>query len=108
MLRGLPGRDHLVNIRHNVHDELDADWLCQSVVRRGISPVVDAGLTFDLLVRARELPAAIDLVRRFPEGRFVLDHMAKPPIASGFSSGRHLQKSLAAETSPETLHQTFR
>jgi L-fuconolactonase len=86
MLRGLPGGDHLVGIRHNVHDELDADWLCQSIVRRGISAVVDAGLTFDLLVRARELHAAIDLVRRFPEGRFVLDHMAKPPIASGFSS----------------------
>ena len=86
MLRGLPGGDRLVGIRHNVHDEPDADWLCQSIVRRGVSAVVDAGLTFDLLVRTRELPAAIDLVRRFPDGRFVLDHMAKPPIASGFSS----------------------
>jgi L-fuconolactonase len=84
-LRARPGGGRLVGIRHNVHDEPDADWLRRPTVRRGVSAVVDAGLTFDLLVRARELPAAIDLVRRFPEGRFVLDHMAKPPIASGFS-----------------------
>jgi L-fuconolactonase len=85
MLRALPGGDRLVGIRHNVHDEPDADWLRRPTVRRGVGAVVDAGLAFDLLVRARELSAAIDLVRRFPEGRFVLDHLAKPPIASGFS-----------------------
>lgn len=84
-LRALSGGGRLVGIRHNVHDEPDADWLRRPTVRRGVGAVVDAGLTFDLLVRARELPAAIDLVRRFPEGRFVLDHMAKPPVASGFS-----------------------
>lgn len=81
-LRALPGGDHLVGIRHNVHDEADADWLRRPVVRRGIGAVLDAGLTFDLLVRTRELPAAIDLVQKSPAGRFVLDHMAKPPIAS--------------------------
>jgi len=85
-LRLLPGGDKLVGIRHNVHDEADAEWLRRSAVQRGVSAVFEAGLTFDLLVRARELPAAIDLVGLFPNGRFVLDHMAKPPIASGFSS----------------------
>ena len=84
-LRALPGGRRLVGIRHNVHDESDADWLCRRAVRRGVGAVLDAGLAFDLLVRARELPAATDLVQRFPEGRFVVDHMAKPPIASGVS-----------------------
>jgi len=83
-LRALPGGDRLVGIRHNVHDEPDADWLRRPAVRAGVSAVFEAGLTFDLLVRTREMPAAIDLVRQFPGGRFVLDHMAKPPIASGF------------------------
>lgn len=82
-LRTLPGGERLVGIRHNVHDEPDADWLRRPAVRAGVSAVFEAGLTFDLLVRTREVPAAIDLVRQFPSGRFVLDHMAKPPIASG-------------------------
>jgi L-fuconolactonase len=38
---------------------------------------------YDLLVRTRELPAAIELVSDFPDMRFVLDHIAKPRIAAG-------------------------
>ena len=52
-LRARPGGGRLVGIRHNVHDEPDADWLRRPTVRRGVSAVVDAGLTFDLLVRPR-------------------------------------------------------
>lgn len=85
-LRSVPGGGQLVGIRHNVHDEMDADWLRRPAVYRGVAAVIDAGLTFDLLVRTRELPAATALVGQFPAGRFVLDHMAKPPIASGFST----------------------
>ncbi|WP_319945961.1 amidohydrolase family protein [Mesorhizobium sp. AR07] len=96
-LRALPGGERLVGIRHNVHDEPDADWLRRPAVSAGVSAVFEAGLTFDLLVRSREVPAAIDLVRQFPSGRFVLDHMAKPPIASGvITSWRSGLKRLAA------------
>jgi L-fuconolactonase len=42
--------------------------------------VGEAGLTYDVLVRSRELPAALDLVRAFPENSFVIDHIAKPCI----------------------------
>ncbi|MBY5851615.1 amidohydrolase [Rhizobium ruizarguesonis] len=85
-LRLLPGGKRLVGIRHNVHDEPDADWLRRPAVRRGIAAVFDADLTFDLLVRTRELPAAIELVSHLREGRFVLDHMAKPSIAPDIST----------------------
>src|SRR5262249_17055599 len=43
------------------------------------------GLAFDFLVRTRELPAAIATARTFPQGRFILDHAGKPPIAEGLS-----------------------
>ncbi|TCO19706.1 L-fuconolactonase [Kribbella steppae] len=76
-----PGR--LVGIRHQVHDEPDPDWLGRDDVRRGLAVVQSRGLTYDLLVRPRELPAAIDVVRAFPELQFVLDHIAKPRIADG-------------------------
>jgi L-fuconolactonase len=78
-----PGGDHLVGIRHQVHDEDDPRWLCRDDVRRGLLAVEARGLTYDILVRARELPAATETVAALPELRFVLDHIAKPRIADG-------------------------
>ncbi|MBR0698999.1 amidohydrolase family protein [Bradyrhizobium diazoefficiens] len=85
-LRGLPGGDKLVGIRHQVHDEADPDWLLREDVQRGLTAVFAHDLTYDLLVRSRELPAAIATAQVFPQARFVLDHAAKPPIADGGSA----------------------
>jgi L-fuconolactonase len=73
----------LVGIRHQVHDEPDPAWLLQDDVQRGIAAIGEAGLAFDLLVRVAELPVAIETVRRHPDMRFVLDHLAKPPLREG-------------------------
>jgi L-fucono-1,5-lactonase len=82
-LRAGPGGDRLVGIRHQVHDEPDPAWLLREDVMRGIRAVGAAGLAYDLLLRPRELPAALELAQRLPNVRFVIDHLAKPPIASG-------------------------
>jgi L-fuconolactonase len=82
-LHGGPGGNHLVGIRHQVHDDPDANWLLRDDVLHGIRTVGDADLAYDFLVRTRELPAAHAVARRFPDIRFVIDHMAKPRIASG-------------------------
>lgn len=82
-LRALPGGQKLVGIRHQVHDEADAHWLSRPDVRRGLATVAAHGLVYDLLVRPRELPAALEAVRAHPELRFVIDHVGKPEIASG-------------------------
>jgi L-fuconolactonase len=81
-LRENPGGERLVGIRHQVHDEADPEWLLRDDVIRGIRAVGVAGLAYDLLIRPRELPAALGVARRLPEVRFVIDHLAKPPIAS--------------------------
>jgi len=73
----------LVGIRHQVHDEPDPAWLLREDVQQGIAAVGDAGLAFDLLVRSAELPAATETVRRHPDVRFVVDHLAKPPVREG-------------------------
>jgi L-fuconolactonase len=78
-----PGGGFLVGIRHQVHDEEDPAWLLRDDVQRGIQAVGDAGLVYDLLVKTRELPAAVETAKRNPDMRFVLDHMAKPRIAAG-------------------------
>jgi L-fuconolactonase len=83
LLRSGPGGKFLVGVRHQVHDEPDARWLLRDDVLRGIRAVGDAGLAYDLLVRTRELPAALAVARRFPDMRFVIDHMAKPRIKGG-------------------------
>ncbi|HEX9598761.1 MAG TPA: amidohydrolase family protein [Gaiellaceae bacterium] len=82
-LRARPGGGYLVGIRHQVHDEPDPDWLRRDDVRRGLRTLEEAGLAYDVLVRTRELPAALDTARAFPGLRLVIDHLAKPPIASG-------------------------
>ncbi len=77
------GGKRLAGIRHQVHDESDPEWLGRADVRRGLVAVQERGLAYDLLVRARELPAAIETVRALPDLQFVLDHIAKPRIAEG-------------------------
>ena len=73
----------LVGIRHQVHDETDAGWLLRDDVKRGLAEVQRRNLAFDLLVRPRELPAALATVQALPGLRFVVDHIAKPDIAGG-------------------------
>ncbi len=82
-LRAGPGGELLVGLRHRVHEEADPDWLRRDDVRRGLAAIEAARLVFGLGVRTRELPAAYDTCRAMPELSFVLDHLARPPIASG-------------------------
>lgn len=82
-LMALPEGRYLVGIRHQVHDEPDPNWLLRPEVGRGLAALEQRGLTYDLLVRIRELPAALACVQNFPRLRFVLDHLAKPSIAQG-------------------------
>ena len=73
-------------VRHVVQDEPDDRFLLHPDVMNGISALESFGLTYDLLVYPRQLPAATELVRRFPRQRFVLDHLGKPEIVKGTRS----------------------
>ncbi|WP_033263482.1 amidohydrolase family protein [Amycolatopsis vancoresmycina] len=82
-LRSAPGGALLTGIRHLVQAEPDPRWLERENVLAGLAAVRDAGLVYDLLVVPHQLPAATAAVRALPDLTFVLDHLAKPPIASG-------------------------
>ncbi|MFJ9348545.1 amidohydrolase family protein [Streptomyces sp. NPDC101237] len=82
-LRELPGGAHLKGIRHQVQDEPDPEWLLRPDVHRGLEAVAEAGLVYDLVVRPHQLPAAVKAAEAHPRLTFVLDHLGKPPIASG-------------------------
>ncbi len=72
-----------VGVRHVVQDEADSEFMTREPFRRGIAALKKHGLVYDILIYAHQLPDAIRLVRDFPEQAFVLDHIAKPRIATG-------------------------
>lgn len=76
-------RQRLVGVRHVVQDERDDRFMLRSDFLTGIAALREYGLTYDLLIFPKQLPAAIELVRKFSEQKFVLDHIAKPVIREG-------------------------
>lgn len=82
-LRELPGGRWLKGVRHQVQSEPDPEWLLRPDVRRGLAAVADAGLVYDLVVLPHQLPACVTAAAALPGLTFVLDHLGKPPVASG-------------------------
>ena len=73
----------MVGVRHIVHDEVDDRFMLGGNFLRGLAALKQHDLRYDLLLYPRHLRVAIDVVKRFPEQRFVLDHIAKPFIKDG-------------------------
>lgn len=82
-LRERPSGARLVGIRSPVQDEPDPGWLVRPTVLAGLREVARRDLVYDLLIRAHHLDAALAAVTEVPEGRYVVDHLAKPAIAAG-------------------------
>jgi len=72
-----------VGVRHVVQDEPDEKFMLRPDFLRGLARLKEFKLTYDLLIFPKHLPAAIEVVNRFPEQPFVLDHIAKPFIRDG-------------------------
>jgi len=72
----------LKGFRHVVQGEPD-DFMFGTEFRRGITALKSFNYTYDILIFERQLPAAISLVKDFPNQKFVIDHIAKPDIKSG-------------------------
>lgn len=70
-------------VRHVVQEEPDDNFMLGEAFMRGIGALHAFGLTYDILIYPKQLPAAIKLVEKFPNQPFVLDHIAKPHIREG-------------------------
>lgn len=82
-LEAIAGNRKLVGIRHIVQSEPDDRFLLRPDFLRGISMLQDFDLAYDILIYTKHLPVAGEFVERFPGSRFVLDHLAKPPVKAG-------------------------
>jgi len=85
--------DRFRGVRHVAQAEPD-DFLARDDVARGIARLGPLGLTYDILVYAHQLPAALALVERIPDQPFVVDHLAKPAIRGGLLDpwARHMRE----------------
>jgi L-fuconolactonase len=81
-LKGLTLNSKLVGIRHIVQSEPDDRFLLQPEFLRGVAVLEEFDLAYDILIYTKHLLVAAEFVERFPRQRFVLDHLAKPPIKS--------------------------
>jgi len=70
----------LVGVRHVVHDEPDDRFILREDFQYGISLLKKYGLTYDILIFPKHLPATVEFVEKFPDQHFVVDHIAKPLI----------------------------
>jgi L-fuconolactonase len=85
------GSEKLCGFRYIAQAEPDDRFLIRSDFTRGISRLREFGFTYDILIYPRQLPAAVELVAKFPEQKFVVDHMAKPEIKTKNIAGWALQ-----------------
>jgi L-fucono-1,5-lactonase len=80
-LQYFSGFQKLRGFRHVAQSEPDDRFLVREDFVRGVAMLGEFGLTYDILIYARQLPAAVELVEKLPEQAFVLDHIAKPNMA---------------------------
>ena len=84
-------------VRHLVESEPADDWVIQSDVVQGLQQLSKANVSYDLLVHTRHLKYVPQVAEKCPDLALVIDHMAKPPIASvEFASWSKALKSVAA------------
>jgi L-fuconolactonase len=78
--------EKLRGFRHIIQAEPDDRYMLRPDFLAGIQLLQGFNFAYDILIYPRQLSAAIDLVEKFPQQRFVIDHIAKPSIRIGETS----------------------
>lgn len=68
----------LKGFRHIVQAEPEDDFLLKDDFCNGIAQLEKFNFTYDILILPKHLPFAVEFVKRFPNQKFVIDHLAKP------------------------------
>ena len=73
----------LKGFRHILQGEKKRDLMLSPEFRNGISFLNKYDFSYDILIFPDQLVFARELVKEFPDQRFVIDHLAKPYIKDG-------------------------
>ena len=71
------------SVRHMIQGQADPDFCLRPAFVAGVRELGNAGLSFDLCCKHHQMASVVELVRRCPETRFILDHAGKPDIRGG-------------------------
>ncbi|MES2239225.1 MAG: amidohydrolase family protein [Bacteroidota bacterium] len=77
----------LKGFRHVVQGEADHNFMLRPDFLNGITALEQYNFTYDILIFPHQLGVTLELVRRFPNQKFVIDHIAKPYIKDRFYDG---------------------
>ena len=72
-----------VGVRHITQDEVDDDFIIRPDTLRGLRVLEKYEVPFDLLFFVKHLRHTVTLAEQLPALPMVIDHLAKPEIASG-------------------------
>jgi L-fuconolactonase len=73
----------LKGLRHILQGEAQRDLFLQPPFLNGLSLLEQYNLSYDLLILPDQLRYVPELLEKFPNQRFVIDHLAKPLISTG-------------------------
>jgi L-fuconolactonase len=79
-LKKFSSNPKLIGVRHVLHDEPDDRFMLRKDFQYGISLLKKYGLTYDILIFPKHLPATRKLASKFPDQPFVVNHIGKPLI----------------------------
>ena len=82
-------KDHpkFVGVRHVVQDEPDDDFMIREDVLRGLGVLEKHEVPYDLLFYVKHLKHAATVAKKFPNAKFVVNHLAKPVIKNQETDG---------------------
>lgn len=72
----------LKGFRHILQGEINRALMLDEAFKNGINLLKQFNFTYDILIFPDQLGYSLELVKQFPEQKFVIDHIAKPYIKS--------------------------
>lgn len=86
-LEALMRRPKFVGLRPMLQDHADDGYVLRPAVLANLRHLAASGAAFDILTFPRHLPFVLRMLDAVPDLRAVVDHLSKPPVASGRLEG---------------------
>lgn len=86
-LEALMRRPKFVGLRPMLQDHADDGYVLRPAVLANLRHLAAAGAAFDILTLPRHLPFVLRMLDAVPDLKAVVDHLSKPPVASGRLEG---------------------
>ena len=86
----------LKGVRHLIHNEADPRWLLQEPVLESLGMLASRNIPYDVVgVVPEHIRTALEVAKRVPGLRMVLDHLNQPPVVVAGSEWEGLMKEAA-------------